>query len=826
MRSAFVHGSKNLRADFRKYVLALLAMLAGTAVLFATLICAEVTNERLAEGVDSLGGIADIGLVPDAPGGILTSDQVNSIEELPDVSEVIPTYSESTTVRSSAGTNPDLVLTGYPAHFNESLFLQSLQSLDGRLPGQGEPEVLLPSDIAQSLSVGVGDKIEVLGASGTTELAVVGIVDPSELGMLAYENIFVDLSTAQNIFGEPDRLSRVDLRLTKDPSEWSLEVQHQLPAGVAVQGTSAASASFAPILRSVNTILKVISGTSFAITVLLTATAFGSVIRSRQNSYALLRTVGASRPWIARELLAEAMILGVLGGITGAIIGPLIGLGLIRVLPGKGGLPVLSKLVQEGCLCMAIAVLASFVGYLFSLRSLYKGSALAGLRTATDGISLKVRKIFGVLGSVILAAAVIICVTSNLNVLRGVSFALLLIGASLVSPSVVALFSAIFRNSRWSLSYASRRLDRENQMLAPAVIVAVIVALSASLMTVADSIGGPMNRQMESQFGADVQITSKVPVSMSDPGDISRIEGVKTVTPISSQEVTIKSVNDAAASMDVNAMSIDPDGYFSTAGLAFVQAEDGVQQKMRDGAVAVPESVARSLGVGVGDALTVSYAGQNVTAPIAGVFISMSTGTQIVLPAALIRPDSSPKYNRWYVSVADGQDLDVVRDRVADVVSAELPGSSVITGAGMLDRAKSDLATCTIAMFALVGITVIVGSIGSAGIFALSVSRRQRELATLRVVGLPTTGTGRLILSEVLLVGFPAMLTGVLSGIGAGWVLSQIVSESMGVSASFTPSFVAVLSLTAITIASLVLASYWPVRRARHCMPSMALRAE
>ena len=78
----------------------------------------------------------------------------------------------------------------------------------------------------------------------------------------------------------------------------------------------------------------------------------------------------------------------------------------------------------------------------------------------------------------------------------------------------------------------------------------------------------------------------------------------------------------------------------------------------------------------------------------------------------------------------------------------------------------------------------------------------------------------------MLLVGFPAMLTGVLSGIGAGWVLSQMVSESMGVSASFTPSFVAVLSLTAITIASLVLASYWPVRRARHCMPSVALRAE
>ena len=61
MRSAFVHGSKNLRADFRKYVLALLAMLAGTAVLFATLICAEVTNERLAEGVDSLGELLTLG---------------------------------------------------------------------------------------------------------------------------------------------------------------------------------------------------------------------------------------------------------------------------------------------------------------------------------------------------------------------------------------------------------------------------------------------------------------------------------------------------------------------------------------------------------------------------------------------------------------------------------------------------------------------------------------------------------------------------------------------------------------------------------------------
>lgn len=823
MRNAFARGLRHLRADLRKYLLAMLAMAAGTAILFATLISADITRGRLSEGVGSLGGVADVGVVPGIPGELVPAAELRAIEELPGVTSAIPSYSESTVISASTGQQLSLMLTGYPARLNQGLFFQKLE---GTLPASGAPEVMLPADIAQSLGVSIGDTVSVLGADGPYELTVVGIADPSELGMLAYENVFTDLSTVQDIFGDAEHFTRIDLQVDGDPSEWAISAAGSLSSGLVIQDTNAVTASFAPVLTAVNTILQVISVVALAITVLLAATAFGSVIRSRRAAYSLLRTVGASSSWIAQGILSEAVLLGCIGAIAGAGFGPLIGLGLIRVLPGEGGLPAPEALLLQGALSIAVCVLAALAGCAFALRSLYRDDALASLKNSGKGASPKARRALGIAGLAVLLASVAMLVLSDSDASYGIAFALLLLSAALLAPPCVALLAGALRAGTWTLAYASRRLHADGQMVVPAVIIAVIVAMSAALLTVANSIGGAMGRQVASQFGADVQITSEVSVTMADPGSISALPGVEVVAPIAPVNVSMGAAGTDGTAMDVAAISVDPGEYFDTADLAFSESDGDVREKMSAGAIAIPQSVADSLRVGVGDEVTILLAGERVTAPVAGVFISMATGTQIILPSTLLPEPDAAKYSMWYVSVQDGADPVAVRDRVEEAISGALPGSSVITGAEMRDRAARELATYTVAVFALVVITMVVGSVGVAGIFALSVLRRQRELATLRAIGIPATRTGRLILSEVLLVGAPATLCGIVTGISAGWALSQILSGAMGASAVYQPDPLSIAALIAITLASLTISSYWPVRRARKSAPAEALRAD
>ena len=823
MRNAFVRGLKHLHLDIRKYLLAMLAMTASTAVLFATFICAKVTNERLAEGVDSLGGIADVGLIPETPGDLIPADALTVVEKLSGIRSTIPTYSSSTVVTSDSGNRISLTLTGYPAHFNRTLLFQKLE---GSLPKADSPEVMLPADIAQSLGVHVGSTVSVLGADGLHKLSVVGIIDPSELGMLAYENIFVDLITAQKIFDENNKFTRIDLQVISDPSGWTLANADKLPSGITIQDTKAVTASFGPVLRAVSMVLQIISIAALAITLLLTATAFSSVIRARRISYSLLRTIGASKSWITQGLLAEAVLLGVISGLAGVVFGPLAALGLIQIMPGRGGFPEQGTLVWQGILSIAICVVASLLGCLFSLRSLYKGSALVALGTSTQGASPKVRKILGLVGVGGVLLSIILLLVSDANICYAFAFVLLLTSAALLAPSAVALLAGTLRNSRWVLAYASRRLHSDRQMLAPAAIIAIIMAMSAALLTVANSIGESMNRQVASQFGADIQITSKVPIKTTNPGGVSALQGVEFIAPIAPLKVVIGSTSSSDTKMDVNAISIEPDSYFATADLAFIKSNANVHDQIKSGSIAIPESVAKLLNVDVGDEINISYAGRSFSAPVAGIFVSMATGTQIIIPNSLVGNSNELKYDMWYVSISNDRSPKDMRDAVEEAISLDIPGASVITGAEMRDRAISDLRTYTIAVFALVGITLFVGSIGVAGIFALSVLRRRRELATLRIVGFPANRIGILILSEVILVGLPATVSGIVIGSGAGWTLSQILSRAMGISAIYRPDLLSFFTLALLSITSLSIAGYWPVRNARTSTPNEALRAE
>jgi putative ABC transport system permease protein len=185
---------------------------------------------------------------------------------------------------------------------------------------------MVGATVADKLHLGVGSGLMVnytnpeTGASRTANFTVRGIVTT---GGNEDSQIFVNLAVAQNLSSRPDKVSTVQVSALcyKCPAETiAKEIQYVIPD---VQAKSVRQ-----LVNSENTIMMSVQNMMGLVTLLaLGASALGvmttmttSVIE-RRKEIGLMKAIGSTNRTIGSLFLAEAAIIGVLGGIIGYIVG-------------------------------------------------------------------------------------------------------------------------------------------------------------------------------------------------------------------------------------------------------------------------------------------------------------------------------------------------------------------------------------------------------------------------------------------------------------------------------------------------------------------------
>jgi putative ABC transport system permease protein len=139
----------------------------------------------------------------------------------------------------------------------------------------------------------------------------------------------------------------------------------------------------------------------------------------------------------------------------------------------------------------------------------------------------------------------------------------------------------------------------------------------------------------------------------------------------------------------------------------------------------------------------------------------------------------------------------------------------------MLEKMDSILNILTLAVAALGGISLLVGSVGIITIMTIAVSERVSEIGLLRAMGAERRIIFKLFLFEALSLSAVGGIIGVLSGIGIVWLISNLLPElptelAWGyIAAAFTLSLL-------IGIVSGVI----PAIKAAHLDPLQALHSE
>jgi ABC-type antimicrobial peptide transport system permease subunit len=189
---------------------------------------------------------------------------------------------------------------------------------EGRFP-QKEGEVVLEKHYAKFHHTKLGSKMRI----GGRDFTVVGLLEIREGSQIASANIYLPLADAQNLYGEASKAVNVVYLRLKNPSLLS-QVKTQIAkelGGVSVTSSD----SFLELMGGVSKIsdqfslltsLIALGGAIF----LIIKTMLSNLV-ARSSEIGILKAVGWTQRDVQKQLMGEAMLQSLAGGIFGLIIG-------------------------------------------------------------------------------------------------------------------------------------------------------------------------------------------------------------------------------------------------------------------------------------------------------------------------------------------------------------------------------------------------------------------------------------------------------------------------------------------------------------------------
>ena len=326
--------SRNLRRNRVRTVLAVLGVCIGVLAVAALGIFGNV----LALGADD--AIGDIGtqvvVSPNNDAGVesLSDADVASIRRAVDGPAVVPLYSDSATVaRQGDQTFATVYGVEEPA--------LAYEAAEGRLPERHRQGAILGAGIAEDLSAGAGDTVEIAG-SQVRVIAV--LVESQTFSPVAPDDAVFLPESAFSADGYAQALvvsdSGAEARAAADAIREAVNAREErvdlFELAALVDEINEFFDLLSTFLLGLGAISLVVAGVSI-LNVMLMSTV------ERRQEIGVMRAVGVTRRDVLRVLLAEAGLIGAAGAAAGTLLTVLLVAGLVIATPAVDAALVIDR---------------------------------------------------------------------------------------------------------------------------------------------------------------------------------------------------------------------------------------------------------------------------------------------------------------------------------------------------------------------------------------------------------------------------------------------------------------------------------------------------
>ncbi len=185
--------------------------------------------------------------------------------------------------------------------------VSDIRVIEGRPFTEGD-EAIIDIYQARNRNLKVGDEMEILGRP----FRIVGIYEPESLG-----RIKIPIATLQQFLNR--RLCSMILVKVKEPArtdEIAARIKEQFPQND-VRLTRDVPIQYARGVPAIQTFIKVVIALAVIVSSLVILLAMYTTVIERTRQIGVLKSLGASRGWIAGEIEKEALVISLLGVLMG-----------------------------------------------------------------------------------------------------------------------------------------------------------------------------------------------------------------------------------------------------------------------------------------------------------------------------------------------------------------------------------------------------------------------------------------------------------------------------------------------------------------------------
>ncbi|MFG2143029.1 ABC transporter permease [Streptomyces sp. NPDC048696] len=844
---------RNILAHKARQIMTVLAVCLGVAFVSGTLVFADSTAEaHRAAASKNFADIAVTVTAKESPPGtsadgrtsVLDDALVRRLAAVPGVAAVRPSADGSAALNAADGTPLRVRPGANPA----AAYVPGADGNDSRYPlvkghaPRHSGELAVDSGTAAAGHLGIGDTVTLATDGPVMTKRLVGIVTTEDTRVTAGGTLALfDKATAQKLFATPGHYTGIDLSAVPGTDQFALSrrVTDVLPADRAEATTGAAQAAQQAILvdtltRGYEKLPMVFAGVSLFIGSFLIVNTFSMLVARRTREIALLRAIGASRRQVARSVLLEALLVGVVASAAGF----LLGLGIASVLPdilstGGNTLPHGPLVIGPASVVAALGVgvgVTVLSAWLPSRRAA-RIAPVEAMRTTEQPPTAARSRIRGVAGLalLVLGAGWLLSLSgakdaSEENLQSAMFGCALLVVALLVLAPLLAVPVIRLTGRLTGRFGVTGRLARENALRDPrrtattAATLLISTALVAGLAVIGNSTGQALDRQAAAGLGAEYVISSRTPTTGVDPAAVRRVadtSGVRTASAVTDSTLFV-----GGGVRDIS--GVDPGTVDSVMKLDFVS---GSVKDLGPGRIAVSRTVARENGVTSGGRLNARIGpGQEFTQyTVVGVYKDNpiahdALGTRTEVSKNSFTPGS---VQRILVRTDSGAVSQTTEDRLRSAVG-DSPLLKVQNRRQLVDEAAGTMADLLNVMYGMLAIGAVIGALGIVNTLAMSVAERTREIGALRALGMDRAGIRRMIRLEAVTVAGFGTLLGLAGGVFGAWAVGSLANGAMEQYSLALP-WATLLLLCLVSLAIGALAAAVPARRAAALSPLEAV---
>jgi putative ABC transport system permease protein len=537
----------------------------------------------------------------------------------------------------------------------------------------------------------------------------------------------------------------------------------------------------------------------------------------RSREIGLLRAAGATARQIGRFVLTQALVVGVVGASLGLLLGAIFANAMVAYVRTIGDvvldpprLPVSSMLAS-----LAVGVLVTLAAAAEPARRATRIAPVEALKARLDlpmARRARLRWLAFVFTIVALAGVALWPRGGDAAaVIRPVLIYVVLLGLTLSIPVLIPLLARVGGLPfRWPL-VLEERLARATLVRDRGRATLTIGALAIGLALVV-ALGG-VGEQARAAAGAwvadvvpgDVLVTSIRPVAPDEGVDqeLAAVDGVARVSPIAVFPLAVDGrAIDGAAMVGQDLVA---DGRLTfVAGdrlTAFAALDAG-------GAAIVPAGLATSLGVGVGDTLTVAAVdGSTIGLKVVAVALRTlpgKSGEALIVgwgdATAHLGVTGADSFAVRFVPDAPAAS----REALADVATQN---ALEVTS---LDQVRGAIDAALLRIFGLFDalsiIAVIVAALGIANTLTMDVIERVREIGVLRAAGMTRRQVWRSVVVEAGIVGLAGAILGSIGGVVVGALMAFLAAGGSTATLSVPWPSVGVALILGVVLAMLAAA--------------------